>query len=519
MSLVVGRNIRVFTLLGLLLLAGCATNPVTGKNEVMLIPESMEIQMGQENYQPARQMQGGDYVADPAVTAYVREVGSRLAAVSDRKLPYEFVVLNSSEVNAWAMPGGKLAINRGLLTRMDSESELAAVLGHEIIHAAAKHGAKHGAKQMQQAMLLMGAVIAANIAIQSQTDNPSVQEMGAIGTQVAATLLSSKFSRDDEREADHFGMTYMSRAGYDPHGMISTEEMLLRESQGRGNDLFSELLSTHPPSQERVDSARAFAATLPAGNAGKQVYHQRLANLFKAAPAYADYDNGMKAIKAGDYSKALTLADRAIGIEPKETQFYLLKGEALEKSHQGQQALVSYRTAANMNPGYFEPHLRIGLLLDAEGMRNQARPELERSLALLKTAPALHRLGRYALVDGNMPLAKTYLGEAAASDTDEGKVAYEELLRFDLPANPAAYVDAGMRLDANNRLQYVISNKTPFAVTGVVFEVAGPRGGGRLNANGTIAGKQQLIVPTQVQVTPEELQAMRVRIVAARLAQ
>jgi len=85
----------------LLLLTGCATNPVTGKNELMLIPESMELEMGQENYQPSRQMQGGDYVADPEVTAYVREVGQRMAAVSDRKLPYEFVVINDSEVNGF----------------------------------------------------------------------------------------------------------------------------------------------------------------------------------------------------------------------------------------------------------------------------------------------------------------------------------------------------------------------------------------------------------------------------------
>ncbi len=189
-------------LLAALLLSACATNPVTGKNELMLIPESMELEMGQKNYMPARQMQGGDYVADPAVTAYVREVGQKMAAVSDRKLPYEFVVVNDSAINAWMLPGGKMGINRGLLMKMDNEAELAAVIGHEITHAAAKHGAK----QMQQALLLQGAVIAANIAIQSQTDDQNIQMLGSIGTQVAATLLNSKFSRDDESQSDHYGM-------------------------------------------------------------------------------------------------------------------------------------------------------------------------------------------------------------------------------------------------------------------------------------------------------------------------
>lgn len=132
---------------------------------------------------------------------------------------------------------------------------------------------------------------------------------------------------------------------------------------------------------------------------------------------------------------------------------------------------------------------------------------------------SLHRLGRYALADGNRQLAKTYLSEAAASDSDEGRVAYQELLGFDLTANPAAYVEIGMRLDTKHYLQYVVSNKTPFTITGVDFGVSGPRGGGRLNASGAIDGDQQLIVQTRAQVTPEELKTMQVRTVAVQLAQ
>ena len=89
-----------------------------------------------------RQAEGGDFDVLPEPTAYVNEVGKKLAAVSDRQLPYEFVVLNNSVPNAWALPGGKIAVNRGLLTELRSEAELAAVLGHEIVHAAARHGAK-----------------------------------------------------------------------------------------------------------------------------------------------------------------------------------------------------------------------------------------------------------------------------------------------------------------------------------------------------------------------------------------
>src|SRR4029453_1471540 len=133
-------RLRIAFLSAALELAGCATNPVTGKSELHLVSEAQEIQMGQQQYAPSRQCQGGDYVTDPTVTNYVRQVGNKLAAVADRQLPYEFVVLNNGELNAWALPGGKLAINRGLLLELNNEAELAAVLRHEIVHAAARHG-------------------------------------------------------------------------------------------------------------------------------------------------------------------------------------------------------------------------------------------------------------------------------------------------------------------------------------------------------------------------------------------
>ncbi|PPC85456.1 MAG: peptidase M48, partial [Methylotenera sp.] len=98
-----------------LTVTACGTNPVTKKKEFQFVSQDKEIAIGKENYSPARQSQGGDYVIDPELTAYVQDIGKRLGAVSDRpELPYEFVVLNDSVPNAWAMPGGKIAFNRGL---------------------------------------------------------------------------------------------------------------------------------------------------------------------------------------------------------------------------------------------------------------------------------------------------------------------------------------------------------------------------------------------------------------------
>lgn len=132
-------------------LTGCSVNPVTGEKQLSLIPESQELAMGAEQYIPTQQTQGGRFYVDPELTLYVQQVGQKLARVSDRPdLPFEFVVLNSSVPNAWALPGGKIAINRGLLAKLEDEAQLASVLGHEIVHAAARHSVQ----RMQQAQLI-----------------------------------------------------------------------------------------------------------------------------------------------------------------------------------------------------------------------------------------------------------------------------------------------------------------------------------------------------------------------------
>jgi len=497
------------------LIVGCATNPVTGKNELMLIPESMELQMGQENYLPARQMQGGDYTVDPSVSAYVREVGQKLAAVSDRKLPYEFAIVNDSEINAWMLPGGKMGINRGLLLKMDNEAELAAVIGHEITHAAAKHGAK----QMQQALLLQSAAIAASIAIDASTDDELVQGLGAIGVQAASVLLQSKFSRDDEREADHYGMVYMFRAGYDPQAAISVQELLLKESQGQPDNLFTRLISDHPPSEERVAANRAFAAQLTAGGkSAHDEYHRRLATLFRDAPAYAAYDKAEKALQKGDFKTARALTDKAIAIEPKEALFHVLKGRALEGAYRGRQALNEYRQAAQLNPGYYEGHLRLGLLLDAMGNRYQAKQALENSVRLLKTAAALRRLGSYALADGNVIQAKGYFRQAAESGSGEGRSAFADLLRIDLPNNASAYLDAGLALDSNGQIQFVIQNNTPFPVSNIVVEVSDNTGSRRFGLNGVVPPNSETPFNMGAQATQQQIDHSSITVLSARLA-
>ena len=499
-----------------LFMTGCATNPVTGRNELMLVPEATEIKMGQENYLPARQMEGGDYVADPSVEVYVSQVGQKMVAVSDRKLPYEFKVVNSPEINAWMMPGGKMGINRGLLLKMDNEAELAAVIGHEITHAAAKHGAK----QMQEAMLLQGSVLAASVLLNSSVKDGQLRGVGVVGAQTVSALLTSKFSRDDEREADHYGMVYMSRAGYDPQAAVSVQELLLKESKGKKDNMLSRLLAGHPPSAERVATNLSFSQELPAGGIlGRDEYKQHLAHLRKSAPAYASYEAAKKAFKEGDFKKALALTDQAIVLEPKEALFYVVKGKAMEAMKMKGPAAEEYRQAVQLNPDYYEGHLSLGLLLDSQGKGTQARVALEKSASLLKTDAALRRLGGYALQEGNTLQAKDYFRQAAASGTDEGKAAFADLLRLDLPGNAATYLGTGLAADEKGQLLIIVQNNTPFPVGNTVVNIRSSKGSRNITLPGVIQPKSRSAFNTGENVTAQQLQSYAVGVISARLVQ
>ncbi|ETW95878.1 MAG: hypothetical protein ETSY1_28870 [Candidatus Entotheonella factor] len=334
-------------LLGILLtLAGCVANPVTGRKELRLVSEAREIRLGEANYLASQQMQGGIYNVDPELTRYVQQVGNKLAKVSDRELPYEFVVLNNSVPNAWALPGGKIAINRGLLTELDNEAELAAVLGHEIVHAAARHGAKG----VERGLLLQGAMITTGL-LARDSDYAGLILGGA---QLAAGLISQKYGRDAERESDHFGMRYMSRAGYKPEAAVSLQEVFLRLSGNKSTNWLDGLFASHPPSRERIENNKRTAAALPPdGVLNRERYQQKMTRLRRTKPAYEAHDKGRKALKKGDVQTALALAREALKMEPREAQFHALLGDASFSQQHYRRALPHYNRAIDLQDRFF----------------------------------------------------------------------------------------------------------------------------------------------------------------------
>src|SRR5262245_3107221 len=412
------------------LLVACATNPVTGKSDLMLVGESEELEIGQKQYAPMRQSDGGDYELDPGLTSYVQRVGNRLAAVSDRKLPYEFTVINSPVPNAWALPGGKIGVNRGLLTELKSESELAAVLGHEIVHAAARHSAQ----QMSKGMLAQGGLLATQLAL----GNSAYGDMASAGAQMASEVVLQKYGRDAELESDRYGMKYMKRAGYDVNGAVSLQETFVRMSGDKESSWFDGLFASHPPSQERVDANRKQAAKLgPGGEVGTEAYAAAMATTMAAKPAYDAYEEGRKALSEKQPDVALQKAEQAIKLVPGEGQFHALKGDAYIQQKNLPAATQAFTEAIARNDSYFYFPLRRGLIAENQGKDASAKRDLEASARLLPTGIAAYGLGNIAARANDLDSARKYYSAAAGAGGEVGKAAEEALARLNSQQQPA----------------------------------------------------------------------------------
>ena len=473
--------------------SGCAINPVTGKNEITFVSESQELAIGKKNYAPYRQAQGGDYVVKPEVTRYVQSVGERIAKVSDRKLPYEFQVLNDSSPNAWALPGGKISINRGLLVELDSEAELAAVLAHEVIHAAARHTAQ----SMERGLFLQGALVAAGVAL-SDSD---YRDVGMLGANIGAQLTNKKYSRDDETEADLYGIRYMIRAGYDPAAAVELQETFVRLAEGREQSWLSGLFASHPPSRARVAANRSLVAELgnPGGEVGKKRYKKAIAHLEKTKPAYKAFDEATAAFKEGKKETALKKVNQAIRIEPKEAVFYSLRGEIKAAQGNNKEAKKDLDRAVKLNPDYFKPLLVRGLTLKQMGDSAGSARDLEKSIGLLPTAEGYYGLGQIAHASGKSDQAIKYFSKAATSKSNVGDRAEEQLVRLDLRNNPSRYVSSSLALTKEGYLVAKVKNTTPLTIKGVRV-VIGVKSGSNIHEKAAYRVNRTLSAGRSIQI-------------------
>ncbi len=402
-------------------LAGCSVNPVTGEKQLSLIPENQELSMGAEQYTPTQQTQGGQFYMDPELALYVREIGQKLAKVSDRPdLPYEFVVLNSSTPNAWALPGGKIAINRGLLTKLDDEAQLASVLGHEIVHAAARHSVQ----RMQQGMLISAGVAGLGFALSDNEWAGLLMGGAALGAQLAL----AQYSQSDELESDYYGILYMKKAGYDPTAAVELQQLFLELSEGRNSSFIQGMFATHPPSAKRVQRNRELVDEIGAGGyRGKDVYERKLATLRKLQPAYDAHDEARKLASEGNMDAALKKVNEAIRLAPDEAMFYTLRGRIYKEQEKLQQASDDFDKAVSLYPEMFVYRLYNGLNALELNNLDKARNNLERANQVVPTSIAYLRLGDIAARQNRRDEAIAYYSKAAEAGGGVAKEAQQKL--------------------------------------------------------------------------------------------
>jgi predicted Zn-dependent protease len=231
-------------------LTGCATVPVTGRSQLRLVSTEQEMQLGLASFE---QMKKEVPISrDPAANALVQRVGQRIAAVAQSDLPnaqWEFVVFQSDEPNAFCLPGGKIGVYTGILPITRDEEGLATVIGHEVAHAAAHHGSE----RMSQSMALQVGeqVLGASVAGLDPRTQAAAAVAYGLGSQLGVLL---PYSRRDETEADHIGLIYMARAGYNPESALEFWQRFAAATASQGGPPW--FLRTHPLTEDRIENLR-----------------------------------------------------------------------------------------------------------------------------------------------------------------------------------------------------------------------------------------------------------------------
>jgi predicted Zn-dependent protease len=375
------QAILLSTALMTLAAGGCSTNPVTGKSELVLVSEQEEVAAGKQYYPITTQLSEGE-TPHREIQELVTRVGMKMARNSERpNLPWEFNVVDSNEPNAYALPGGKISITRGLVSKMESEDQLASVIGHEIGHVTARHAVVSASRQQ-----LLGAALGVGGAVLQSTGTPGA---GAIqlASQIGATLLVQKYSRDQERQADELGMKYMTAAGYNPHAFVETMQILQAAAKQEPSK-FESLFASHPVTAERIATAEQRLASgyteaqTRATNAAE--FRRAIAPLKDEAPAFALADEAQELAKnrrmreaeerlaraasmvpsspivnalwsdtlydIGDYRRAEEISDRANSLNPQLYYSRLVNGAANWRLRDYRESIEQLRTAEKLVP-------------------------------------------------------------------------------------------------------------------------------------------------------------------------
>ncbi len=401
------------------------------------------------------------------------------------------------------------------------------MLGHEIVHAAARHGAK----AQERGTLLQAGVAVATIGAAVGGADQNVAGLIIQGAGLGAQLVQTKYGRDQELEADEYGMKYMKRVGYDPWAGVMLQEAFVRlasESGAKPQSFIEGLFASHPPSQERVDKNKVTAETLGrGGEQGDAKFAARVKPLLEMKPAYDKHDEAIAAARKKDYAQARQLAGEAAAALPKEGRFQQTLGEIALAEKDEKKAMGYYEKAIQLDPDYFGSYLGAGVAQYRAGNKTKAEELFTQSARLLPTAPAAYYLGELAKGRGDTQKAVRYYQAAASSQSEVGQAAAGELVRLDLPQNPGNYVATDGQLDSSGRVLLIVQNRAPIRlsdirVTPVLVDTAGRvvRSGSIVRIGQALGAGERVAVDAGIgQLPQEQLASLRFRVDGARAAE
>ncbi|WP_333784080.1 M48 family metalloprotease [Thermocrinis sp.] len=373
---------RFLILIFTVFLISCA--PSTSSS-FTLLPERKEIEIGQ-SYIPVAIEEFDGLYSHREVQDYLSQLGNRLAKHTQRKLPYKFYLVNSEQVNAFALPGGPVFITVGLLFQLENESQLASVLGHELGHINARHHARFLEKMVALNILL-------NIGSVLISDKPYGQVLIQFG-HIGAQLLSLKFSRDQEREADRFGIDYTIKAGYDPNGLIEVFHIFKRLEKDRP----PEWLSTHPLPETRIREGAKYISSLSLSGSlikDSQDFQRVKAIVQSTKPSLDEFYKGKKLYKEGRKDLAYRHFFRSVELWDKNYMPMVYLSIMLLDYGRVKEAFEYASRSYSIAPNVFSTNYVMGLVQFTKGDHRDSIKYLEEARKLIPDYPDVYYyLGR-----------------------------------------------------------------------------------------------------------------------------
>ncbi|MBV8633931.1 MAG: M48 family metallopeptidase [Burkholderiaceae bacterium] len=427
------KSILTSALLAVLALepgAAHADLPDLGDIAQATMSQADEARIGRDAMRALRQE--GAISDDPELNRYINDIGGRMASGAQIPgLTFTFFIVDDNSINAFAMPGGYVGVNKGVILATQSEGELASVLGHEMAHVTQHHIARMQASNTPNQLLLLGTLVAAALASRAGNSEAVFGTLNAgMGLSVANQL---SFSRDFEREADRVGMRYLAAAGYDVREMPTFFQRLQQSERLNGGNAYA-FLRTHPVTSERISEAENRAQSMPVRMrvssteyllvrekirsamlepaAGIKFYQSALARKLYLSEGAQWYGLARARLRQGDSAGARQALANARKLLPSDPMLFCLEADIARKAENWPQALSAYRAGLAAFPDY--PPLiarEIDLLLQL-GERDQALARIRNRQALTPDDPALFRLQAQAYADRDPLRYHAALGNA-----------------------------------------------------------------------------------------------------------